>query len=246
MVKILPREINGLFLRIKERFLLFQKRRNKNIVISKNVGLYVQKLLSNNFPDSLVAEYEKILTEEDSSYQTPMSEISFLTFLIKASKSEKILEAGTFRGFTSLCFSFAISDCGSVFSCEKNDKYKKIAREMWSRFGKEKQIRLLEGDALNSMSDLIKKGEVFDFIYIDADKSLYTEYYEASLKLARNGTIVAIDNSLWAGLVAEPKTNYSHARIINQLNELIFSNPTYLGTLIPAWDGLIVVQINKR
>lgn len=92
---------------------------------------------------------------------------------------------------------------------------------------------------------MVKKREIFDFIYIDADKKEYPKYYELALKLSKEGTLIAIDNALWAGLVAESETNYSHAKIINQLNKKIFYRFQYAVTLVPAWDGLLVVQVNK-
>lgn len=119
-----------MFLSIKEKFFLFLKKRNKNVFVSKKVERYLDNLLMDRFPDELLVEYKKIIQEVDGSYQTPLTEINFLSFLIKLSKAKKILEIGTFKGFSALCFCLAAGKDGQVFSCEKDFSNQKSALQM--------------------------------------------------------------------------------------------------------------------
>ncbi len=237
--------MKGVYLKLKEFVLIGLKKRNKNIIISKKVSSYVHDLISASFPEALTDEYNSIVSGENSSYQTPLAQIAFLCLLIKISKACKVLEVGTFKGFTATCFAEAVGENGSVTACENNLKYQESAVWMWKKFKQDKKIILLQGDASESLANLVNKKNIFDFIYIDADKSVYAEYYHLALKLSHSGTIIAIDNTLWAGLVAEQETNYSHARNIAKLNKEIFGDFSHDKTLISAWDGLTIVKVNK-
>ena len=184
MGKVFLKKVEDLILKFKEYYLISSKKKNKNVVVSKKIDKYIQDLATKDFSREFFLEYSKILSEENRNYQTPLSELSFLSFLIKISRSKKILEIGTFKGLTALCFALGAGDDGQVYSCEINSEYKKIAEERWKRFKKEKAIILLEGKAKDCLDKLINEGKRFDFIYIDADKSSYPDYYDMSLKLS--------------------------------------------------------------
>ena len=133
---------------------------------------------------------------------------------------------------------------GKVVTCEKNTENIMAARELWKKYGVDKKISVASGDAGASMEKLLKTGRSFDFIYIDADKSQYERYLDLSLELCTKGGLIVIDNALWAGLVAYSDTKYSHARAIDKLNRKIFSSKNETCSIIPAWDGVIIILKN--
>ena len=92
------------------------------------------------------------------------------------------------------------------------------------------------------MQNIKKLTEKYDMIYIDADKSQYPAYYKAALRLRKKDGLILMDNMLWAGLVAQEKSGYSHATLLGQLNESIYQSNHASVSMIPAWDGLLLIK----
>lgn len=226
-----------------EKVRLFLKKRNKNIIITKGIENYIENLITDEDSAKSVRHYRDTLKLPNGSYQTPLTEVSVLEMLVKVSNAKNILEVGTFQGFTAYRLAMAGGTDCRVITCEINKDYSQKAKRFWEDNDIAHQIRLLEGDAIQSLTKLHTAQVTFDFIYIDADKKQYVKYYDLALKLAHKGTIIVIDNTLWAGLVAEPRTKYSHAKLIDELNQKVFkANHTHTA-LIPAWDGVTVVIV---
>jgi len=223
--------------------LVWLKRKNKNLVVTKKLSAYVDGLSSLDSKDQ-IEDYKKILQLPNGSYQTPISQIRNLQLLAKVIKAQKVLEVGTFRGFTTMSLAQAIESKGKVVTCEKNTENVVAARELWKKYKVDKKISVATGDAAASMEKLLKTNRKFDFIYIDADKSQYEKYLELSSQLCQKGGLIVIDNALWAGLVAYPETKYSHARAIDKLNQKIFTSKNDFCSVIPAWDGVIIILKN--
>lgn len=222
-------------------FLVQRKKKNKNILMTRRLSDYVEQI-SKFDNEGYLVEYKKIISSPDGNYQTPISQIRHLQLLVKLIGAKKILEVGTFRGMTSMCLTEATIN-GKTVTCELDHDNAMAAINLWKKYGFDKRISVIEGDARGTLKKMVANNESFDFIYIDADKSNYDLYFEASLKLCRNGGLVVIDNSLWAGLVAVEQTSYSHARLINKLNQKIFGGGFGSCSLIPAWDGVTIILI---
>lgn len=235
---------NSVLISIQERYRLRRKSRNKHLVISKDIAKYVDDLAFPSNMSSVQEDYRQISSLLNGSYQSPLSEIKFLQSLIIISKAQNVLEIGTFRGLTTGLLAETLPHNGHIWTCENNPDNAHEATTYWKKQGLTKKITLLEGNAIASMKECATKKLTFDFIYIDAKKSEYPDYYKLSLLLAHRGTIIAIDNTLWAGLVPLKSTHYSHARILNKLNKDISeSTGINASTILPAWDGLTLVIV---
>lgn len=227
--------------KLKDKALVELKKRNKNVIVTKKLTKYIEGLASTGFDAKYIKEYNRITSLPNGSYQTPLSEIRFLNLLISSINAKHVLEVGTYKGLTALLFATASQDC-HVTTCELNPENAKDAKALWERFGRSDKITLIEGKATDSMDKLILQEAKFDFVYIDANKNEYPQYVEKAIALVRRGGLIVVDNALWAGLVAEEGTQYSHAKILNTLNKEVFKNFKDV-TLIPAWDGILILKL---
>ncbi|MEL7333603.1 MAG: class I SAM-dependent methyltransferase, partial [Cyanobacteria bacterium J06560_2] len=123
-----------------------------------------------------------------------------------------------------------------------NEKDCAIALPYWQKANVARKIDLRIAPALDTLDDLIANGEsgTFDFSFIDADKSSYDSYYEKSLQLLRPGGLVAIDNTLWYGRVADPEVQDKRTKRIRALNEKVRDDPRVTMSLLPVGDGLLL------
>jgi O-methyltransferase len=230
-----------LIAKLKDKALVELKRRNKNVIVTKKLTNYIEDLSNTGFDTKYIEEYKRITSLPSGSYQTPLSEIRFLNLLISSVDAKTILEVGTYKGFTAMLFANTSPSC-HVTTCELNTENAKEAQTLWEHYGFSDRITLIEGKATDSMDSLISQEAKFDFVYIDANKNQYPEYVEKAMALVRKGGLIVVDNALWAGLVAEKDTQYSHAKILNTLNKEVFKNFKDV-TLIPAWDGILIIKL---
>ena len=163
---------------------------------------------------------------------------NFLKMLVEISGAKRVLEIGTFTGFSALMMAQGLPKDGELITIEINPEYAEMAKSFIERAPWGKKIKLLVGDARNLLEDF--EEENFDFIFIDADKSAYPFYYEKSLKLVKKGGIIAIDNALWEGKVLEPVDNRSKA--IARMNEMIREDPRVDKVLLTIRDGIFLVK----
>lgn len=168
------------------------------------------------------------------------SEATFLKFLIELSRAKNVLEVGTFTGYGTLAMAQALPTDGTVTTCDISEKWPAVGRKYWQNAGVKSKIDFRVGQAADSMRALLKeKGHgSFDLIFIDANKDGYDEYFELALQLVRKGGIVAIDNTLWGGLVADQWVNDKDTTALKALNQKISRDPRVSQTIIPGWDGL--------
>lgn len=236
--------MNKSIVKIKEIILLYLKKRLKNVVITKSLSAYLDNLAFKKEEQSIKKAYSKLSNDKNFSYQTPFLEVKLIKLLSDLINAKKILEIGTFRGFTSgyLALSPTVE---TIFTCELDEKNTVLAQQLWKSLKINHKITPLVGLAKENLQILINKKMVFDLIYIDANKNQYPDYFDLSLQLIRKEGLILIDNTLWAGLVAEKNTSYSHAKIIDKLNKKIAKNPHFESIILPAWDGLTIVKVNK-
>lgn len=160
-----------------------------------------------------------------------------LKMLIQISGAKRILELGTFTGYSALMMAEALPKDGQIITIEMNGRYQEIAAKHFEEFDSEHKIRLLGGDARELMGML--EG-VFDLIFIDADKLSYEWYYEKSLQLLENGGLLVVDNVLWDGTVLEPKE--AKAEAINHFNRQVTEDERVEQILLPIRDGLTLIR----
>ena len=191
------------------------------------------------------AEILRQLREETASHPHAMMQISpeqgqFMALLVQLLGATKTLEIGVFTGYSSLAVALALPANGQIFACDVSEEYTAIARRYWQQAGVADKIDLRLAPALETLDRLLAEGqaETFDFAFIDADKENYQGYYERSLQLIRPGGLIAIDNVLWDGKVADPQVQDSNTQAIRAFNEKLHGDERVTLSLVPIADGL--------
>ncbi|MEB3338635.1 MAG: class I SAM-dependent methyltransferase [Leptolyngbyaceae bacterium] len=164
----------------------------------------------------------------------------FMALLLQLMGAKKVLEVGVFTGYSSLSMALALPPDGRIIACDVSEAYTSVARRYWEQAGVADKIDLRIAPALETLDQLLAEGQAgsFDFAFIDADKSNYWNYYERSLQLLRPGGLIAIDNVLWSGRVADPGDQDSLTVAIRSFNALISQDQRVSLSLVPIADGL--------
>lgn len=169
----------------------------------------------------------------------------FMQMLIKMTNAKKVLEIGTFTGYSALAMALALPKDGKLVTCDLNEQWVSIAKEYWAQAEEDgAKIKLVLGEALESLDKMLSQGEEksFDFIFIDADKGNYLNYYERALKLLADNGVIAIDNVLWSGKVIDKNDNSNQTKSIKKLNEFIHEDTRVDACIVPISDGLTLVR----
>jgi caffeoyl-CoA O-methyltransferase len=166
---------------------------------------------------------------------------AFLALLAKAIGARRTLEIGTFTGYSALSVALALPPDGRVVSLDVNREFTDRARGYWKEAGMESKIDLRLGPALDSLDRMAAAQEApFDLAFIDADKSNYDAYYENALKLLRRGGVIALDNMLWSGAVADPTINDPDTSALRALNAKIHGDERVDMALATIADGVML------
>jgi predicted O-methyltransferase YrrM len=162
-----------------------------------------------------------------------------MALLVRAIGARRVLEIGTFTGYSALRMALALPPDGVVVACDVNEEWTGIARRYWAESGVASQIDLRLAPALDTLEALRREGAApFDLAFIDADKSSYRAYYERCLELVHTGGLIAIDNVLWHGDVADPEKRDADVEAIRELNAALRDDPRVELSLVPIGDGL--------
>ncbi len=166
----------------------------------------------------------------------------FMALLIQLMGAKKTLEIGVFTGYSTLAVAMALPDDGRITACDVSEEFTALARPYWEKANVAHKIDLRIAPALDTLATLIAAGESnsFDFAFIDADKSSYDEYYEKSLQLVRPGGLIAVDNALWYGRVADLEVQDNRTKHIRALNEKVKNDHRVMMSLVPIGDGLLL------
>lgn len=164
--------------------------------------------------------------------------------LIELLGAKKTLDIGTFTGYSALAVALSLPKDGKVIACDVSTEWTDIAKSFWAEAGVANKIELCIAPALETLQSLIDQGEAgtFDFSFIDADKANYADYYEKSLILLRQGGLIAIDNVLWSGRVADPTNQDNNTVAIRALNEKLLHDERVTLSMIPIGDGLTLAR----
>jgi caffeoyl-CoA O-methyltransferase len=170
----------------------------------------------------------------------------FMALLVQLIGAKKTLEVGVFTGYSSLIVALALPPEGKVVACDISAEFTDIAQRYWQQAQVAHKIDLHLAPALETLDKLLAAGEAetFDFAFIDADKSNYDNYYERSLQLIRPGGLIAIDNVLWSGRVADPQVQDNRTKKIRAFNEKLLQDQRISLSLVPIGDGLTLARKN--
>ena len=181
---------------------------------------------------------------EFSEMQIAPEQGQFMALLVKLMGARRALEIGTFTGYSSISIASALPQGGELVCCDDSDEWTLVAKKYWQQAGLQDRIDFRLGDAARTLQALIDEGQAgaFDFIFIDADKQNYPLYYELSLGLLRAGGLMAVDNTLWSGDVADPENMEPGTRAIRRFNEMLKQDERVEISLVPIGDGLTLVH----
>ena len=185
---------------------------------------------------------EKTAKHPQSRMQISPEQGQFMALLVQLIGAKKTLEIGVFTGYSALAVALALPADGAIVACDVNEKDCAIALPYWQKANVAHKIDLRIAPALATLDSLIASGESnsFDFAFIDADKSNYDSYYEKSLQLVRPGGVIAIDNMLWYGRVADPTVQDNRTKRLRALNEKVRNDERVVMSLLPVGDGLLL------
>ncbi|HEY7690439.1 MAG TPA: class I SAM-dependent methyltransferase, partial [Dongiaceae bacterium] len=167
----------------------------------------------------------------------------FMALLVRLMNAKTIVEVGTFTGYSSLVMALAVPEA-RLTCCDISEEFTAVARRYWAKAGVADRIDLKLGPAAKSLEAMLAggaKGKV-DFAFIDADKTNYSRYYDLVLELLRPGGLVAIDNVLWGGDVADPKITNDDTTAIRAVNKKVHGDQRVDVSLVPIGDGLTLAR----
>ncbi|MBY0357032.1 MAG: class I SAM-dependent methyltransferase [Candidatus Obscuribacterales bacterium] len=187
----------------------------------------------------LLDELERITHQETDLpiMLTGALEGRFLKLMVQTIGAKRVLEIGTFTGYSALSMAEGMPADGEIITLDLDPASSEIAKRFFAKSEHGNKIKLLLGPALDSIKTL--KG-AFDLVFIDADKVNYGNYYEAVLPLVRSGGVILIDNVLYSGQVVQP--NCDNSRAIAELNDKIAKDERVDRVLLPIRDGVFFVR----
>ena len=201
-------------------------------------------LLSVSLQESAI---QRELREETANHPMAMMQIApeqgqFMALLIQLINAKNIIEIGVFTGYSTLCMAAVLPNDGQIIACDIDAETTAIARRYWKKAGVAQKINLKLAPAIATLDELLASGQEghYDFVFIDAEKSEYIDYYERALKLVRPGGLITIDNVLWSGKPANPKEQDKDTVAIRCFNEHIFNDSRIKISMLPLADGLTI------
>ena len=167
-----------------------------------------------------------------------------LTFLIRLIGAKRAIEIGVFTGYSALTTALALPADGRLLACDISDADVRLGQPHWNAAGVAAKIELVIAPAHLTLAARLAAGEAgqYDFAFIDADKTGYDRYYELSLALLRAGGLIAIDNVLWSGSVAQPADGDADTEALQALNAKIYRDERVDAAMLPIGDGLTLVR----
>ncbi|MFO0547863.1 MAG: class I SAM-dependent methyltransferase [Polyangiaceae bacterium] len=192
-------------------------------------------------PGPLFAELARVTreTRPDAQMQVGRVEGALLRMLVSLTGARRILEIGTFTGYSALSMAEALPPDGKLVTCDVDPVATAVARSFFDRSPAGPRIEIRLGDGLETLRTF-PEGDTFDLVFIDADKARYADYYEAALPRLRSGGLLVADNTLWSGRVLDPESADDHG--IVRFNKVVASDPRVVTVLLSVRDGVMLVR----
>lgn len=216
---------------------------NQTIPMTERLHRY---LLAHSLRESpLQKELREITAQlEMCRMQIAPEQGQFMALLVELIGAMRVLEVGTFTGYSALAMAQAMPPEGRLVCCDVSEEWTAIARDFWQRAGVDERIELHLAPALETLDRLRAEGadETFDLAFIDADKTNYPRYLERCLALVKAGGLILFDNTLWSGAVADPENTEDDTVAIRQLNDTLLDDERVTISLVPIGDGLTLAR----
>lgn len=217
---------------------------NRTLFLDQRIYDYLRSV-SLREPALLRRLREETANVSHSNMQIAPEQGQFMALLVQLMGVSKALEIGTYTGYSALCMALAMPEQGKLVCCDISDEWTSVARRYWEQAGVGHKIDLRLAPALDTLDDLVAQGleGQFDFAFIDADKRNYVNYYERCRRLLRPGGLIAVDNTLWDGAVADPDNNDPDTCAIREFNQRLHDDARVALSLVPIGDGLTLVRV---
>jgi predicted O-methyltransferase YrrM len=180
----------------------------------------------------------------DGSMRSSAEQAQLLAFLVELTGAKRVLEVGCFTGYGTLAMALALPPDGRLVTLDANDDWPAVGRPFWEQAGVAPRIELRLGLAEDGMRGLLAEDgpASFDLVYVDADKKRYGTYYDLALELTRPGGVVALDNVLWRGRVADPDDGSRQTETLRVLNARLHADGQVSLVMLPIGDGLTLTR----
>ena len=167
-----------------------------------------------------------------------------LALLVRLIGARRILEIGTFTGYSAMAMALALPDGGRLVACDISEEWTGVARAHWQRAGIANKIDLRIAPALETLAQLEQDGtrDQFELVFIDADKTGYNTYYESALRLVRPGGLIVLDNMLRGGRVADPSDGDADTIALRIMNTKIAADERVDRVLLPIASGMTLAR----
>ena len=168
----------------------------------------------------------------------------FMALLVRLIGARRIIEIGTFTGYSTLVMALALPEGGRILTCDVSEAWTAIAARYWQEAGVADKVTLRLAPALATLEGLLAAGDAgsWDMVFLDADKESYTAYYERALVLLREGGLLLADNTLWDGRVIDARDRKPSTEGIRAFNRLLATDPRIDLSLVPIGDGLTMAR----
>ena len=213
-------------------------------LVPETVEQYIARVATQETPvqQKLRAETAQMA---EAGMQIGADQGAFFALLIRATGARRAIEIGTFTGYSALAVASALPEDGKLIACDVSEEWTAIGRRYWQEAGVSEKIDLRIGPATETLAKLLSTEgpSSFDFAFIDADKPSYDAYYEACLKLVKPNGLIAIDNVLWSGKVADDSVHDASTDALRALNEKVARDPRVEACLLTVGDGVMLVRV---
>ena len=215
----------------------------KTILMDDQLLEYLQQN-SVREPDVLQELREETQKLSNSGMQISPEQGQLMSMLVKLINAQKIVEIGTFTGYSSTVMALAMPEDSKLIAFDISEEYTRTARIFWKKAGVDQRVKLVLGNAKETLKNFLHSGgeESVDLAFIDADKTSYTEYYEYCLQLIRPGGLILVDNVLWGGQVAEVSNQDKDTEALRVFNLRLSDDQRVDLCMVPIGDGLTIAR----
>ena len=215
-----------------------------SIGLSEELNAYLIEMGARE-PEVLGQLREETAVMPQAGMQIAVEQGALLSMLVKVLNARRVLEIGTFTGYSSTAMALALPPDGRIVCCDVSEEFTAVARRTWAAAGVEERVDLRLAPALETLEALLAAdgAGTFDLAFIDADKTNYRGYVEGALLLVRPGGLIAIDNVLWSGRVIDPAETDEDTQAIRDLNADLATDERFDIAMVPIADGLTLLRV---